>query len=103
MKHLIAALAKKKPLAIVDDEDKADVVVEVIDRGLTVPRVAFGSSTMTGGGTPGPAPPPTRVVHLRVTASAGTRRRSDRDHEQEPAGRVRTGMESGGRRHRQAG
>ena len=71
MKHLIAALAKKKPLAIVDDEDKADVVVEVIDRGLTVPRVAFGSATMTGGGTPGPTPPPTRIVHLRVTASAG--------------------------------
>ena len=71
-KHLIAALAgKKKTLAIVEDEDKADVVVEVIDRALTVPRIVFGSATTTGGGNPGPAPPPTRVVQLRVTASAG--------------------------------
>ena len=72
-KHLIAALAgKKKALAIVDDEDNADVVVEVIDRGLTVPRIVFGSATATGGGNPGPAAPPTRVVQLRVTASAGS-------------------------------
>ena len=65
VKDLAAALASnKKLLAIVDDEEKADVVIEVIGREVTVPKVVLGI-----GARPGQPPgtnAPARAVALRV-------------------------------------
>ncbi len=67
VKDLSAGLAaKKKSVVIVDDEDRADVVLEVIERTRTVPRVVFGLAARPGQPSSG-VPPPVRVVHLRVT------------------------------------
>lgn len=53
---------KKKDLVIVKDEDLADVVLEVMERSLTTPKVVFGIA-----GRPGqPLGAPARVVHLSV-------------------------------------
>ena len=61
-----ALASKKKTISVVSDEDKADVIVEVLERTTTVPKVVFG------GGSPNSGPPgtgmagPVRNVHLRV-------------------------------------
>jgi hypothetical protein len=62
-----AALAdRKKTFAVVDALDKADVVVEVIGRSVTVPKIVFAPSAPMGQpGMPGPSTP-ARAVHLRV-------------------------------------
>lgn len=69
VRDLAAALArKKKTIAVVDDEDKADVVVEIVDRSVTVPKVVIGV------GPPGQRPGlawPTRVVVLRAKLTFG--------------------------------
>ena len=57
---------KKKTVAIVDDEDRADVVIEVIERTRTIPKVVIGLAARPGQPSSG-IPPPARVVHLRVT------------------------------------
>lgn len=67
VRDLAAAIgAKKKVLVIVADEDTADIVLEVMDRGVTVPKVVFGV-----GPRPGQRSDPgalfTREVQLRVT------------------------------------
>ena len=68
-KDLAAALAgKKKLVAIVDDEDKADVVVDVHDRTTTVPKIIIGIGPRPGQ-TTSPATAPTREARLRVSAS----------------------------------
>jgi hypothetical protein len=67
LKDLTAWLEnKKKDLQIVKDEDSADVVVEVMGRALTVPKVVVGSVPSRPGQTPLPQPPPARVVQLSV-------------------------------------
>jgi hypothetical protein len=67
VKDVSAGLAgKKKSVVIVDDGDRADVVLEVIERTRTVPRVVFGLAARPGQPSSG-VPPPARVVHLRVT------------------------------------
>jgi ribosomal protein L14E/L6E/L27E len=71
--HLAAAIAgqkKGKAFVIVDDEDTADVVIEVMHRGLTVPRVTIGLGTM--GLRPGFRAPvmPTQLAQLYVTMAA---------------------------------
>jgi hypothetical protein len=49
VKDLTDALAgKKKTIAIVTDEDLADLALEVLDRSLTVPRVVFGVGARPG-------------------------------------------------------
>jgi len=67
VKDLSTGLAgKKKTVVIVDDEDRADVAIEVIERTRTVPRVVFGLAARPGQPSSG-VPPPARVVHLKVT------------------------------------
>jgi hypothetical protein len=66
VKDVSARLAgKKKTVVIVDDEDRADVLIEVVERSRTVPRVVFGVAVAARPGQPS-VPPPQRVVHLRV-------------------------------------
>jgi hypothetical protein len=72
VKDLSKALAGKvKHLFLVDDEDTADVVLEVIDRGVTIPRVVIGLGARPGQ-PPGTSGAPTRAVHLRVKLTCGS-------------------------------
>lgn len=65
VRDLAAALAgKKKSIAVVDDEDKADLIVEILDRGVTVPRVVIGIGARPG--EPTGMAGPVRVVVLRA-------------------------------------
>ena len=71
VKDLRADLAsKKKDLVVVDEKDRADFVVEVLERTTSVPRVLF---TPMEPGVAGPVSTgPTRAVHLRVTIVRGS-------------------------------
>jgi hypothetical protein len=65
VKHLADALAdRRKTVAIVADDDLADVDIEILGRGLTVPRVVFGIGARPGQPPGGDAP--MRAVVLRV-------------------------------------
>ena len=67
---LTAALSsKKKSVVIVDDEDKADVVIEVIQRAIEVPKVMVGIGSRPGEPPGGLAP--ARTGRLRVTLMFG--------------------------------
>lgn len=69
-KDLAAALAgKKKLVTIVDDEHKADVVVEVHERTTTVPKIVIGIGPRPGQTTNPAATAPMREARLRVNAS----------------------------------
>jgi len=69
VKDLRDALAKKKKtLTVIDDEEQADVKVEVIDRTTRVPKFHIGVASP--GGPMGPA----RLATLRVKVA-----RADRD------------------------
>ena len=70
-KDLAAALAsKKKTLRVVEDEDSADIVVDVVDRALTIPKVVFGLGTRPG--EPGAiGPTKTAVLRVRLTSATG--------------------------------
>jgi hypothetical protein len=69
--HLAAALAGQKKgrvLAVVDAESKADVVVDVIQRSITVPKVVLGLGPSRSGGASSPSMnPPVRHATLHVT------------------------------------
>lgn len=67
VKDLAASLAaKKKTLNVVDDEDKALIVVEVVGRALTIPRVMIGLGPRPGeSGAVGPTK--TGVLRVRLT------------------------------------
>ena len=71
VRHLLAAISGKKKagIVVVDAEDAADVVVEVEQRGITIPKVVIGLSGGMGSpnGRPGPATQQVRVVKLGVT------------------------------------
>jgi len=71
VKDLRAALAdKKKHLVVVDQEDRADFVVTVIERTTTIPKILF---TPMQPGVTGPASTgPSHAVHLRVTIVRGS-------------------------------
>jgi len=63
---------KKKTLAVVDAADKADLVLEILDRSVTVPKVVMGLSPRPGdpsaiAGMNGPV----RVVMLRTKLMLG--------------------------------
>jgi hypothetical protein len=71
VKDLREALAeKKKTVVIVPEKDRADVVVEVVDRAVTIPKVAFGVGPTAGPAGSGPATP-AKAVHLKVKLSYG--------------------------------
>ncbi len=78
--QLAAALAGQKKgtvLTIVDAESKADVVVDVIQRSVTVPKVVFGLGPSRSGGASSPSMnPPTRhaLLHVTLHMAAGSDR-----------------------------
>lgn len=71
VEHLAAAIAAQKKgavLAVVDEESKADVVVDVIQRSVSVPKVVFGLGPPRSGGASSPSMnPQTRHANLHVT------------------------------------
>src|SRR5579863_4008542 len=71
VKDLRAALSeKKKHFVVVDREERADFVVDVIERTLTTPKILFAPMQP---GVEGPiSTGPTRAVHLRVTIVRGS-------------------------------
>jgi hypothetical protein len=63
VKDLRAALAgKKKTLTLTEDEDRADITIEVMDRTTSVPRVRIGLASPGG---------PSRAARLRVKLTRG--------------------------------
>lgn len=78
--QLAASLAgqkKGKSLAVVDAASKADVVVDVIQRSVNVPKVVFGLGPSRSGGSSSPSMnPPTRhaVLHVTLHMAAGSDR-----------------------------
>jgi hypothetical protein len=71
VKDLRDALAdKKKTLVIVSERDRANVVIEVVDRAVTIPKVAFGVVPASGPTGAGPARP-AKAVHLKVKLAYG--------------------------------
>jgi len=73
VRDLSAALAsRKKSLVIVYTRNAADVVLDVLDRGVTVPKVVIGLGARSGDPTtiPGMAQPARQAV-LRVAMTAG--------------------------------
>lgn len=69
-KDLAAALAGKKRLfTIVNDEDKADVVLKVEGRALTTPKILIGIGSAPGQTTNPATTLPSRQAQLHVRAS----------------------------------
>ena len=69
VKHLADALAsKKKAFVIIQEEDPADVVIDVRGRALTVPKVVIGMGARPGDPPGGAAM--ARVVQLSVSVDA---------------------------------
>jgi hypothetical protein len=63
---------KKKTLAVVDAADKADLVLEILDRSVTVPKVVMGLQPRPGDPSSIPGMnAPVRVVTLRAKALLG--------------------------------
>ena len=74
VKDLSEALAsKKKTMAIVTEEEKADIVVEVIERAYDVPRVVFGMGARPGQPPGGTAPLKTAQLRVRLTVRSNGR------------------------------
>ena len=73
VRHLEAHFAgkKKAAIAVVTAEGDADVIVEVEQRSVTVPKVVIGLSGGMGspGSRPGAPVVPVRVVKLQVTVA----------------------------------
>ena len=73
VRHLKAVFGerKKAAIAVVVTEDDADVIVEVEQRSVTVPKVVIGLSGGMGspGSRPGAPTAPVRVVKLQVTVA----------------------------------
>lgn len=70
-KDLSAALAsKKKTLRVVEDEDSADIVIDVVDRALTIPKVVFGLGARPGEPS-AIGPTKTAVLRVRLTSATG--------------------------------
>lgn len=82
VKHLVAAIAGRKKSGLVtvaNAEDVVDVVVEIEERAVTVPKVVIGLSGGLGAqaGRPGPPVSPVKAVQLRATI--GIAREADSD------------------------
>ena len=61
---------RKKVLTVADEEDKADVTVEVLERTTSVPKVSIGVGPSGSMGAPGMTMP-SRAVRLRVRVTRG--------------------------------
>jgi hypothetical protein len=61
-----ALAAKKKLLTVVGEDDEADLVIDVIERTWTVPKIVIGLGTRPGQ-PPGVGGAPARAVQLRVS------------------------------------
>lgn len=78
--QLAASLAGQKKgasLVVVDAQSRADIVVDVIQRSITVPKVVFGLGPSRSGGASSPSMnPPTRhaVLHVTLHMAAGSDR-----------------------------
>jgi hypothetical protein len=62
-----ALASKKKTITVVKDEDKADIVIEVIERAIDVPRVVFGIGARPGQPPGGAGPVRTALLRVRLT------------------------------------
>lgn len=73
----LAGQKKGASLTIVDSVSTADVVVDVIQRSVNVPKVVFGLGPSRSGGASSPSMnPPTRhaVLHVTLQMAAGSDR-----------------------------
>jgi hypothetical protein len=71
VKDLSDALASHKKLfVVVDDEDKSEIQIEVLGRGLTVPKVVLGLGPRPGESSIGSAPTKTAELRIRVTVTS---------------------------------
>ncbi len=68
-KDLSKIFADKRKDFVLTAEEQADVVVTVMDRAVTVPKVAIG--VVSTGRMGSPTPGPIRELHLTVTLSSG--------------------------------
>lgn len=67
VKDLVNALgSKKKTLVVIEDEDAADVVLDVLGRGLNTPRIVIGLT-----GRPGQPRGPVRTAMLQIRFAQG--------------------------------
>lgn len=64
-----ALQSKRKTIAVVDREDSADLVLEVLTRGVTVPKVVLGLGPRPN--EPPTIPTPVRVAVLRTQLTFG--------------------------------
>lgn len=73
VKDLAASLAAKtKLLVLTESLEESDIEVEVIDRGLNVPRVVIGLGSRPGQPPGGNAPARTVILRVRLTDGAKT-------------------------------
>jgi hypothetical protein len=73
VQDLLKALeSKKKSIVVIDDEDAADVVLDVLGRGVDTPRVVIGLSARPG--QPGSPMGPVRTAILQVGFAQGDER-----------------------------
>jgi hypothetical protein len=71
VKDLSDALASHKKLfVVVDDEDKSEMQIEVLGRGLTVPKIVFGLGPRPGESTIATAPAKNAELRIRVTVTS---------------------------------
>jgi hypothetical protein len=67
VKDLAEALAgRKKYVVLVEDRREAQIVLDIVDRGVTVPRVVFGMGARPGQPPGGSAPARTAVQRVEL-------------------------------------
>jgi hypothetical protein len=71
VKDLSEALGSRRKLfVVVDDEDKSEIQIEVLGRGLTVPKVVLGLGPRPGESSIGSAPAKNAELRIRVTVTS---------------------------------
>jgi hypothetical protein len=83
VKDLSESLASHKKLfVVVDDEDKSEIQIEVLGRGLTVPKVVLGIGPRPGESSIGSAPTKNAELRIRVTGDVERSRGGTQEQEQ---------------------